>query len=110
MKDFFLHIFNLSLIGNNPQPDQAALNILIHTHPFMNEVLFANQEDGWCCQLGTTLDPKVKEKYMSFHLEPIPTYDNDGNVYNSKNELFYLVHQYDRVPELKTLILKKFGS
>jgi len=92
------------------QPDQAALNILIHTHPFLNEVLFANQEDKWCCQLGTTLDPKIKEKYTPFHLEPIPTYDNNGNVYNSKNELFYLVHQYDRVPELKNLILNKFGS
>lgn len=109
MKDFFLHIFNLSLIGNDPQPDQAALNILIHTYPFIDKVLFANQEDRWCCQLGTTLDPKVKEKYTSYLLEPTPIYDNDGNVYNSKNELFYLIHQYDRVPELKTLILKKFG-
>ena len=104
MKDFFLHIFNLSLIGNDPQPDQAALNILTHTNPFKDKVLFANQEDGWCCQLGTTLDPKIKDKYSAKLLEPIPTYDNEGKVYNSKNELFYLVHQYDRVPDLKKLI------
>jgi len=104
MKDFFLHIFNLSLIGNDPQPDQAALNILTHTNPFKGKVLFANQEDGWCCQLGTTLDPKVKDKYFAKLLEPTPTYDSEGKVYNSKNELFYLVHQYDRVPDLKKLI------
>jgi hypothetical protein len=104
MKDFFIHIFNLSLIGNDSQPDQAALNILIHQHPFKDIVKFANQEDGWCCQLGTTLDPKVKSKYSPLLLEPIPNY-KDGEVFNSKDELFYLVHQYDRVPELKEIII-----
>lgn len=108
MKDFFLHIYNLSLIGQDPQPDQAALNILAHTYPFKDVVLFANQEDGWCCQLGTTLDPRVKQKYSPYHLEPLPVYDNEGRVYNSKNKLFCLVHQYDRVPELKNIILNKF--
>lgn len=104
MRDFVLHVFNLSLIGNDPQPDQAALNVLIHTNPFKDKVLFANQEDGWCCQLGTTLDPKVKDKYASNLLETPPTYDSEGKLYNNKNELFYLVHQYDRVPELQKLI------
>jgi hypothetical protein len=109
MKDFFLHIFNLSLIGNDSQPDQAALNILIHTYPFKDHVLLANQENGWCCQLGTTLDPKVQNKYLPLLLEPIPSYDDKGLVYNSKNELFCLVHQYDRVPELKKLITPTYS-
>jgi hypothetical protein len=104
MKDFFIHIFNLSLIGGDPQPDQAALNILIHTNPFKDQVKFATQEEGWCCQLGTTLDPKIKEKYSLLLLEPIPSYNYKGEVFNSKGELFCLVHQYDRVPELNSLI------
>jgi hypothetical protein len=108
MKDFFLHIFNLSLLGNDSQPDQAALNILIHHHPFKDIVKFSNQEEGWCCQLGTTLDPKVKSKYLPLLLEPTPNYSN-GEVYNSKNEKFYLVHQYDRVPELKEIIINKYS-
>lgn len=108
MRDFFLHVFNLSLIGNDSQPDQAALNILIHQYPFKDIIKFANQEEGWCCQLGTTLDPKVKSKYSSLLLEPTPIYKN-GEVFNSKNEKFYLVHQYDRVPELKEMIISKYS-
>jgi hypothetical protein len=104
MKDFFIHIFNLSLIGGDPQPDQAALNILIHTNPFKDQVKFATQEEGWCCQLGTTLDPRIKEEYSPLLLEPIPSYNYKGEVFNSKGELFCLVHQYDRVPELNSLI------
>jgi hypothetical protein len=109
MKDFFLHIYNLSLIGNDPQPDQAALNILIHTNPFKDVTLFANQEDRWCCQLGTTLDPKIKDKYFPKLLENLPTFDDNGDVYVN-DKLVYLVHQYDRVPELRSKILSKYIS
>ena len=88
--------------------DQAAFNCLIHMNHFKSIVQFAREADGWNCQLGTTLDPRVKEKYTPYHLEPIPTYDTEGRIYNSKNKLFCLVHQYDRVPELKNTILNKF--
>jgi hypothetical protein len=108
IKDFFLHIFNLSLLGGDPQPDQAAMNILIHTHPFNDITYKANQEDGWCCQLGTTLDPKIKDKYIPFLLEPVPNFINDVFV-NSNNEIYCLVHQYDRVPGIKEIIEKKYS-
>lgn len=107
MKDFFLHIFHLSLVGADRQPDQAALNILAHTYPFKNIVHFAQQEEGWCCQLGTTLDPKIKSLYKGYLLEPIPKVV-DSVVVNSENIPFCLVHQYDRVPELKDIIFQKY--
>jgi hypothetical protein len=108
IKDFFLHIFNLSLIGGDPQPDQAAMNILIHTQPFIDITYKANQEEGWCCQLGTTLDPKIKDKYAPFLLEPVPNFVND-NFINSNDEPYCLVHQYDRVPVIRELIEKKYA-
>jgi hypothetical protein len=107
MKDLFLHIYHLSLIGGDAQPDQAALNILIHTRPFQDYVLFAEQKMGWCCQLGTSLDPKIKDKYAPLLLEESPRYDEEGLVWNG-DSLFYLVHQYDRVPGLREKILKKY--
>lgn len=110
-KHFCLQLYHF-ILTKGPEEwyaDQAAFNCLIHMNHFKEIVQFLKENEGWNCQLGTTLDPKMKDKCSQYHLEPIPTYDNNGNVYNSKNELFYLVHQYDRVPELKTLILNKFG-
>ncbi len=108
MKDFFLHIFNLALLGQDRQPDQAAMNILIHTYPFKDIVKLVDQNEGWCCQLGTTLDPKVKDKYKDKLLEEIPLYSGTGLVYHDKHKGFYLVHQYDRVPELNDLINERY--
>jgi hypothetical protein len=108
IKDFFLHIFNLSLIGNDPQPDQAAMNILIHTNPFKNCTYKAKQEDGWCCQLGTTLDPRIKDIYAPFLLEPLPNIIGNS-VMTSTNKPFCLVHQYDRVPGLNEIIMAKYS-
>lgn len=107
IKDLFFHIFNLSLIGGDPQPDQAAMNILVHTQPFKDCTYKANQEDGWCCQLGTTLDPKIKDKYAPFLLEPVPNFVGDTFI-SSTDEPYCLVHQYDRVPEIKEIIEKKY--
>jgi hypothetical protein len=109
VKDFFLHIFNLSLLGGDPQPDQAAMNILIHTHPFSDLTKKANQEDGWCCQLGTTIDPKIKDKYAPFLLEPVPNFVNDAFI-NSNGVPYCLVHQYDRVPYIKEIIENKYAQ
>lgn len=109
MKDFFLHIFHLSLMGQDMQPDQAAMNILIHMKPFKQNTLFAWQKDGWCCQLGTTLDPKIRDKYSGRLWEPPPYYSDNGIVFNpNNNQPFHLVHQYDRVPELKEKIIEKY--
>ena len=109
-KHFCLQLYSF-IITKQPgedYADQAAFNCLIHMNHFKDIVQFVREADGWNCQLGTTLDPRVKQKYLPYHLEPLPVYDNEGRIYNSKNKLFCLVHQYDRVPELKNNILNKY--
>jgi hypothetical protein len=64
-------------------------------------------EEGWAAQLGTT-GPQIAGKYGSRLVEKSPTI-----VYNtvctSDGTPFAIVHQYDRVPELKELIEKKYA-
>ena len=109
-KHFCLQLYHF-IITKEPgedYADQAAFNCLIHMNHFRDIVQFAKEVDGWNCQLGTTLDPRIKERYSPYLLEPTPVYNTGGEVFNSKNKLFCLVHQYDRVPELKNNILNKY--
>jgi hypothetical protein len=94
-------IFHLSLVGtqNDPQPDQAAFNILINLPPWDDIVYYCSMEENWCAQLGTTLDPKVKDKYASKLLTKSPIV-KENKVYTHEGELYCLVHQYDRIPGL----------
>lgn len=108
--DLFLHIYHLSLIGGDPQPDQAALNILAKTHPFKKDILFMGIDDGFAVNLGTSLADNVKDKYKSKLLGDAPRIDSNGVVRNYYTEDFKIVHQWDRVSALKLKILEKFGS
>jgi hypothetical protein len=64
--------------------------------------------EGWAGQCGTTLDPE-KAYYKSALLEDVPLI-KDGYLYTADNELFTLVHQYDRIPEWNEIITKKFDK
>src|SRR6185312_2111741 len=59
-------------------------------------------DDGWAAQLGTTSDPTKSHLWPRLN-ENRPLI-KDNKVYTSNNELYYLVHQYDRVPQLKQSI------
>ena len=54
----------------------------------------------WCAQLGTTHDPKVKDKYDKFLLDHPPVI-KDNEVYTEFGDKYCLVHQYDRIPDFK---------
>ena len=114
MKDLFLNIY-LSC-GGSPRyveggggPDQAAYNILLSLAHYRNITLFANSEDLWAAQLGTTKDPNKIGYYSQFLTEPSPIIDYTGNVCNSQGHPFFIVHQYNRVPEWKQIIDKKYS-
>jgi len=111
VRDLFLHIFHLSLIGiqGDPQPDQAAYNILINTRPFINNVYFCEDGDAWVANLGTTWDPTKRDKYAPYWYDPAPKIV-DSKVLNQKDQEYVIVHQYDRVPDLKEKIINKFGN
>ena len=87
-------------------PDQAAYNVLINSKPWNRITRFAKSEDGWAAQLGTT-GPQIQDRYGKFITEPLPTI-KDGIVCTSTGEPFYIVHQYDRVPQWKNDVLARY--
>ena len=78
IKDLFLNIYHLSLIGGDRQPDQAAYNILIHSSPYDDIV---HSTDIWCAQLGTSLADNIIEKYKDRTIdEHPPKIQDNGDV------------------------------
>ena len=112
MIDVFLNIY-LLCNGSNPftegggGPDQAALNVLLQLEPYKSITNFAMSEDGYAAQLGTT-GPQIQNKYGNKVVEKTPILV-DNMVCTSNEQVFSLVHQYDRVPEWKELIEKKYA-
>ncbi len=112
MIDVFLNIY-LLCNGSNPftegggGPDQAALNILLQLEPYKSITNFAMSEDGYAAQLGTT-GPQIQGKYGDKVVEKTPILV-DNMVCTSNQQVFSLVHQYDRVPAWKELIEKKYA-
>ena len=107
VKDLCLNIYLGSINRPIPIVDQAVFNVLLSTEPFKSAVYFAKQKDGWACHAGTTVDPSKIDGFRPNLTEKEP-YFEDGIVYTSSNTPFYIVHQYDRVPEWKQYILNKY--
>ena len=114
MMDLFLNI-NMLCNGTSPfiegggGPDQAALNVLLNMKPYKDITNFAMSEDGWAAQLGTT-GPQVEEKYGDKLIEDSPEFDEVNSlVTTSDGKPFVLVHQYDRVPNWKEKIERKYA-
>lgn len=103
VKDLMLHLFLMSTNRPIPIVDQASFNILINTEPWKSVVKRVRSEDGWACQLGTTADPTKLECFKHNLLENTPKIV-ENRVYTSLDDLFYIVHQYDRIPHLRTEI------
>jgi hypothetical protein len=112
MLDFFLNVY--MACGGAPMhveggggPDQAAVNVLLNMKSYYDITNFAMSEDGYAAQLGTT-GPQVAGKYAGKLVEKSPILV-DNNVCTSDGRIFPIVHQYDRVPEWKEIIEKKYG-
>jgi len=108
MKDI---VFNIFINGiNRPIPivDQVVFNMLIQTQPYKNATMTAPQNAAWTCQAGTMADPTKVEQFKSKWLEMPPSF-RDGKVVTAGGNEFYIVHQYDRVPEWKKFILEKYA-
>lgn len=108
LKDLFLEIYHWSKLTHNPDQlaDQAAFNILIHLNHFQNITQFVGQEEGFVTQMGTVY--MKQREFQGKLLEPTPKVDEGGYVYNQKGELFTMVHQYDRDPQLKQTIYNRY--
>jgi len=109
MKDLMMNIFASCLGRPIKICDQSTFNFLISQHPYLKTSKYAQSEDGWACQLGTTADPSKLEQFRPFLLEPSPKLDGD-KVVTSEGIEYTIVHQYDRVPEWKKIIEEKYNG
>ena len=102
-------------------PDQAALNIMLGMGIYSYSTLFLNAKSGWVTHAGTSL-PAIQngsggigEAYLRDNSIPLPFIEDiaysvkDGSVY-VEDEKLTVLHQWDRVPEWKTLIEQKYGD
>lgn len=113
MLDLFLHIYHTCLgapayVLGGGGADQAALNVLINSHPYKDVTRFTYANEAWAAQLGTTADPTKLNEFRPF-LKEGPPILKDGMVCTEHGTPFYLVHQYDRVPAWKTVIEEKYA-
>lgn len=107
LADLFLHNYLLAL--RVPAAlDQGTFNLLMQTHPYKDIVLYAKQGDGWACHAGTVADPRKMDDFRPKLLEPEPIYKNNI-VYTSEGKRFYIVHQYDRVPQWSADVRKRYN-
>ena len=123
VRDLLLQIFFQSVNRPIPIVDQAVFNFLINLHPLQGEVLFTNNTSGWAVQLGTTKaaieagagdigqivrqDPSKMDDYIKVYQDIQPVVDND--LVTTGHVPFTIVHQWDRVPAIKELVMKKYG-
>ena len=109
MRDLALNIF-LACVGKPIKIcDQSTFNVMISMNPYLKTSLYAKSEDGWACQLGTTVDPSKIDQFQQFLLERSPKMENDKVVTaNYRQQEFSIVHQYDRVPEWRKIIEAKY--
>jgi hypothetical protein len=108
VKDLVFNIFTNGINRPIPIVDQAVFNVLINTQPYKDCILKAQMTQGFACQAGTVADPSKIAGFRPNLLEDEPVWDN-GIVKTKEGREFYIVHQYDRVPEWKNHILKKYG-
>jgi len=109
MKDLCMNIFASCLGRPIKICDQSTFNFLISQHPYVKTSKYAQSEDGWACQLGTTADPSKIEQFKPFLLEPSPKMEGDKVVTSTGIE-YTIVHQYDRVPEWRKVIEEKYDD
>ena len=108
VKDLLLQLFVMSINRPIPIVDQATFNFLMHTEPWLSVTKRVRSEDGWACQLGTTMDPSKIDAFRPHLLETEPKVRN-GLVFTNKDIKYHIVHQYDRIPSLKKYIDEKYS-
>ena len=109
IKDLVFNIFTNAINRPIPIVDQAVFNVLINTQPYKDVIKFLTHGTGWAVQAGTMVDPSKIEKFRPFLTEKEPVFE-DGVVYTSLGTPFSIVHQYDRVPEWRNYIQKKYNQ
>jgi len=105
-----LSIFSMSCIGKNPSynPDQAALNLIAHEKLTSGMFKKCFHSSAFACHLSVPISEY--ENLKNQIIDTIPEYDDKGFVRNENSDLFCIVHQYDRIQDLKEKIDKRYVS
>lgn len=91
-------------------PDQAALNLILDTYVYEHITEITTHKGTWAAQLGTMMDPRKIEAYRPFLTEPVPTFNREtSQVVNHRGLPFSIVHQWDRVPEVKEAVERLYS-
>ena len=106
VKDMVFHIFTNGINRPIPIVDQAVFNVLLNTQPFKD---IATKTIQWAAELGTIMDPSKIASFRPNLLFAEPVWEN-GLLKDVNGHIFPIVHQYDRVPELKSFVQNKFGQ
>lgn len=110
LRDFFLILWRYNLTGakffDGWWRDQAALNVLLNTLPISLSFKKLYHDDGFVCNLGA----RVANNDSNLLIDYEPGHDNNGVVANRKGDQFCIVHQYDRIPNLKEKIAQKYNA
>jgi hypothetical protein len=121
--DLLVQIFFQSVNRPIPIVDQAVFNFIISLSAYDFEIIKTANSSGWAIQLGTTLeaikagagdigqivkqDPSKLDDYIKVYKDIQPVVDND--LVTTGHVPFTIVHQWDRVPAIKELVMKKYG-
>jgi len=105
IRDLSLIIYSMGEERYIPN-DQSGFNILVSSD-LLNPIRVKHDE-GWACQCGVMLDPEKVDRYREYWVGPQPVV-KDGEAYTSTGEKYYLLHQWDRVPELKSMVERVYG-
>lgn len=93
-------LYQLSLNRADWVADQAAYNILMNWEPYKSITKFVDLSEPWCCNLHVTNKPVEKDHFAPFILQKPPIFDGTQVLNGTTQQPFYIVHQYDRDPEL----------
>jgi hypothetical protein len=120
VKGLMMMIFQMSVNRPIPIVDQAVYNFLLNFPPYSDDTLKLSCADSWAINLGTSIHAVTSgsgdlgAKYQNDTMKYLELFDDyqpviDGAyVKNVHNQLYAIVHQYDRVKKLNDEIQKMY--
>lgn len=109
LRDLSLNVFLSSYRNPITYTDQSALNILLSLEPYRSVTRFNRADEDWACQAATAADPVYRASHGSRLLSPPPLLRGDS-VCTPSGSPYCLVHQYDRIPEWKEVLERKYST
>jgi len=111
VRDLCLNIYLMCRQNAYSNPDQFALNVLINLDPWKRITRFSSMADGWACQAANVADPVKLKTVRPYLREPEPVLRANGFIYPAdSNTPFCMVHQYDRNPLWRAIIMSKYRN